>query len=650
MIKPKFSFNYDGVPFSEICKKITETDNEMIYSLEDGLTVQLKKKYYTEYDATEWVIYWSYSGEGKSKMLSQINDCDILVNLPEYIHKFKGDRLTDGAPKIIKMKGCVPGFKYRCDDELSATEFSFHDDYIWNEGQSLEYTNTGGVPSNGMMPFFEINQGDKGAIIAIGWTGGWKAQFTKHKEGIVAKTGMKRAEFCLNQGECIRTTSFLVMEYDNGSENASNKFRRLIKNHFSCKARRNRKKNYLVANELWGGLTSEEMIKRIGEYKKYGIVFDQEWIDAGWYGSSKKCDDAFEGDWASFTGDWYMNPRIHKNEMLDVKEACESAGMRLMFWIEPERILEGTDSFVKHPEYVLRLKDEKTGKDSPHCLMDLGNDAAREYVFEMVCHFVDSLNMECFRQDFNFEPELYWDANEEEGRKGIREIKHVMGLYRLWDDLLEKYPDLMIDNCASGGRRIDIETLKRAIPFFRSDYQCEFNPEPDVTQTHGTNISRYLPYTGCTTKVKSDTYSARSTYASSWGGAFYNAVFQSMTDADFKWAKAILEEYRSVRKYFSCDFYNHGAKTMEQSSWGIWQYDDFGNEGIIMAFRRCKSPMETAIINLKGIDRQADYEFFCYDNKETKVISGAELLKDGFSIRLDKKYSSALIKYRRKNI
>ena len=60
--------------------------------------------------------------------------------------------------------------------------------------------------------------------------------------------------------------------------------------------------------------------------------------------------------------------------------------------------------------------------------------------------------------------------------------------------------------------------------------------------------------------------------------------------------------------------------------------------------------METAIINLKGIDRQADYEFFCYDNKETKVISGAELLKDGFSIRLDKKYSSTLIKYRRKNI
>lgn len=647
MIQPKFSFNYGDVPFSDLCKKLAETEEKIVYGTEDGLEVSLQKRFYKEYDATEWVIYFKYTGEGKSKILSNLCDCDVLVSLPEYVHKFKGDRLTDGAPKVIKMKGCVPGLKYRCDDEESSTEFSFHEDYIWNVGQNLEYTNTGGVPSNGMMPFFEVNQGNKGAIIAIGWSGCWRAEFVKQKDGIEVKSGMKRAEFYLNKDESIRTTSTLIMEYDAGSENASNKFRRLIKENFSCTARRNRKKNYLLANELWGGLTSEEMIKRICEYKKYGIIFEQEWIDAGWYGNSKKCDDAFEGDWASFTGDWYMNPRVHKKEMTDVKEASEDAGMRMMFWIEPERIIEGTESFKSHPEYVIRVKDEKTGEYSPHCLMDLGNDDARKYVFDTICSFADSLNMECLRQDFNFEPEIYWEANEEKGRRGIREIKHVMGLYKLWDDLLEKYPEFMIDNCASGGRRIDIETLKRAIPFFRSDYQCEFNPEPDVTQTHGTNISRYLPYTGCTTKVKSDTYAARSTYASSWGGAFYNTVFQTMDDSDFKWAKGILDEYKSVRKYFSCDFYNHGATTIDQSSWTIWQYDDLGNEGIIVAFRRCKSPMNTATIELCGIDFKADYEFFCYDTQKTSRISGEELLKHGFSINLNEKYSSALIKYRR---
>ena len=86
---------------------------------------------------------------------------------------------------------------------------------------------------------------------------------------------------------------------------------------------------------------------------------------------------------------------------------------------------------------------------------------------------------------------------------------------------------------------------------------------------------------------------------------------------------------------------------MDQSSWTVWQYDDCGNEGIIMAFRRCKSPMKTTVINLRGIDIGADYEFICCDSGETRRVSGRDLSKQGFEIELDKKYSSTLIKYRR---
>lgn len=645
MITPNFSFKYGGADFNELGLALMNEGGDSVYRTDDGLEITLKKKLYEEFDASEWVVNFSYMGEGKSKTLSEIYDGDFKIELPECIHSFMGDRFVEGETKIVSMKGCVPGLKYRIDDEESSTEFSFHDNYIWREGQKLEFANIGGVPSDGQMPFFEINQGDKGAIIAIGWTGGWRAEFSKRDDGIEVRTGLKSAEFYLNKGETIRTSSVLVMEYDGDRESAYNKFRQLIKNHFSCTARRGRKKNYILANELWGGLTSEEMIKRINEYKAYGIVFEQEWIDAGWYGNSKKCDDAFEGDWASFTGDWYMNPRVHKNNMLDVKEACEDAGMRMMLWIEPERIIEGTETSKEYPGYLLRA-NEDNGEVSIHCLMDLGNDDALNYVFDTVCGFIDSLNIECYRQDFNFHPEKYWRANEEEGRLGILEIKHVMGLYKFWDMLLAKYPDLLIDNCASGGRRIDIETLKRAIPFFRSDYQCEFNPEPDVTQTHGTNISRYLPYTGCTSKVKSDTYAVRSTYASSWGGAFYNTVFQTMDEEDFIWAKNIVEEYKSVRKYFSCDFYNHGATTMEQTAWTIWQYDDCG-EGIIMAFRRIKSPVKAVVVDLKGIDENATYEFVLTDKNETQILSGSEIIKNGYEISLENKYSSEIIKYRR---
>jgi alpha-galactosidase len=41
------------------------------------------------------------------------------------------------------------------------------------------------------------------------------------------------------------------------------------------------------------------------------------------------------------------------------------------------------------------------------------------------------------------------------------EIRYVEGLYRMWDDLRKTHPRLFMDNCASGGRRIDLETCSR---------------------------------------------------------------------------------------------------------------------------------------------------------------------------------------------
>ena len=85
---------------------------------------------------------------------------------------------------------------------------------------------------------------------------------------------------------------------------------------------------------------------------------------------------------------------------------------------------------------------------------------------------------------------------------------------------------------------------------------------------------------------------------------------------------------------------------MEQTAWTIWQYDDNG-EGIIMAFRRIKSPVKSVSIDLKGIEKKFNYEFTIIDSGEKKIISGEKLINEGFEIILDKKYSSLIIKYRR---
>ncbi len=93
----------------------------------------------------------------------------------------------------------------------------------------------------------------------------------------------------------------------------------------------------------------------------------------------------------------------------------------------------------------------------------------------MLKEHISELKPDCLRIDFNFSPLPFWRENDAQDRNGITEIKYINAFYRLWNILPDQFPNLIIDNCASGGRRIDIETLKRSVPLWRSDLVCPAN-------------------------------------------------------------------------------------------------------------------------------------------------------------------------------
>ena len=90
-------------------------------------------------------------------------------------------------------------------------------------------------------------------------------------------------------------------------------------------------------------------------------------------------------------------------------------------------------------------------------------------------------------------------------RQGITEIKHVTGYLEYWDELRRRFPNLLIDTCASGGRRNDLETLRRAVPLWRSDFAYE--PAGMQQLTYG--LSLWVPFFG-TAVNSSDPYVFRS--------------------------------------------------------------------------------------------------------------------------------------------
>ena len=628
-MKPNFSFLYNGEKYDYSAFQ----NNQCV--IDDTLTVTLQAKEYEAYNAAEWVLYFENKSNRNSGLISDIWDCDVTYDLGEIPEKRNGYMAKPGNIFVKTMNGMVPGEYYWENDKVSSEEYQFNDIYLHN-GRTRKFQNICARSSEGMMPFFTLEYKDKGFISAVGWTGSWKTEFARQDSAVSYKSGLQKTKFYLKGGEKVRTSSVLLMEFSE-TEDKFNKFRRLIKNHFSHKACTKATREGLMACEMWGGLPSEEIKKRLREFETYGIRFEDLWMDAGWYGQCTKCDDAFSGDWGQHTGEWEINQRVHPNLLTDVIETANTVGMNLMLWFEPERVTSHVPVFKEHPDWFINLPN-----NGSH-ILNYANEEALQWVFRTVSDYIEKLGMSCYRQDFNTNLQLYFDQNEEENRIGIMEIQHIMGMYRLWDMLLEKYPHLLIDNCASGGRRIDIETIKRSIPFFRSDYQCNFNENSDVLQVHNVGISHYLPYNGCTTKTKSDMYAVRSAFSSSWGGAYYNAIFQSMEEEDFVWAKKASDEYLRIRHYYTMDFYNHGSAILDDTAWAIWQYHDYEkDEGMVMAFRRSNSPFESVEIALKGLSENKEYTY------ESLDAAAFESNNQNLKITLPEKRSSTIILYKSK--
>ena len=618
--RPAFSFKYGD-------RVVTGNSSVLV---DERLKVTVEATEYPQFNAVEWVLWFENPSSEKSAVLSEMCDGDFLVPLPPAPRKFQGDISMPGERALVTMSGCVSGIDYATSDVNSAREFSAVTRYFrLKGGKGNEYvvSNDSARSSENQMPFFEVTQDGQGAIVAIGWTGAWRAKFTNGADGVRVAAGLAQARFYLEPGEKLRTSRILVMNYAKG-EDSGNKFRRLMRKHISHVASRPGTREGLFAFELWGGLPTDERLRRIRRLKAEGLAFEDLWIDAGWYGDSKKCDDAYTGDWGRWTGDWIPNARIHPKGMEDVRDAAKDAGMGIMLWFEPERVAKTSKFAQEHPDLLL----------GP--LLYYGNERARTFVRDLVAGFAERFDFSCYRQDFNFNPDAVMRSHDAADREGITQIRHFTGLYRMWDELRARRPRMIIDNCASGGRRIDIETLRRSVPFFRSDYQCAFNASAEVLQAHNVGISRLLPYHGCTTKLN-DVYDLRSAYSSSHGVAYWCAIFQDEEKVDWNAARKCCNEYLRIRTYFPCDFYNHGSEGLDPAAWAIWQYNDpERKEGVVLAFRRSESPSSRASVRLKGLPNGAAVEV---ENLDTGAKS---TVTDELEIVLPERRSSVVLLYR----
>jgi len=422
----------------------------------DGLEVCVEYSEYRDYPVTELTAFFTNTGD---------TDTDIISDI----------RIIDGT-----IEGQNPVFIHGNGDTCGYDGYEWYRDELSEE--KIRIMPRDGTSCNGAFPYMRLMFDGFGVNIAVGWPAMWYAELSGVTGGAAIGIGQKRCSFKIHPGETMRTPRVNLEAFAGDEIRGIQMWRRWYLDHIL--PRENGKPlppKYCMHVYMPNGkpeftdADEKNQVDGIYDYLSHGVHPDIWWIDAGWY----PCD----YDWGR-TGTWYPDPKRFPNGLGPIGRACDENGIQLLLWFEPERVRTGTELEVNHPEWLLRCSHGDS-------LLNLGCRECCDYIIEAVDKVIKEGHVSVYRQDFNMNPEGNWVENEAEDRIGALENLHVQGYLRYWDALIARNPGLWIDSCASGGRRNDLETMRRAVPLHYTDVGYGDHP---VKQKQHREMFEWIPY------------------------------------------------------------------------------------------------------------------------------------------------------------
>ena len=616
---PPFSFVYDGRSSAGLLdqwgakrehRQLDDgrTEHTLTYAdTKTGLAVRVVAVEYHDFPTVEWTVYFRNTGAADTPLLTDLQAVDTWFR-----------RGKEGEFTLHHNTGSPAGPN---DYEPHATPL--------RPTARQRIATSGGRSTNSDMPYFNIAWPGQGVIVVLGWPGQWAAEFSRDDgTGLHVRGGQELTRFKLQPGEEVRTPLAVVQFWQGDLVRSQNIWRRWMLAHNLPRPGGKPMPTGLMmcTSDFYPGMRSNaaEEMRYVDAYVNAGVKLDYWWIDAGWY----PCEP--EG-WPR-VGTWEPDPTRYPKGLKEVADYVHGKGLKLVVWFEPERVHAGTWLAENHPEWVLG------GKQGG--LLNLGNADARTWLTEHVDRMLTEQGIDLYRQDFNMDPLGYWRGHDPPDRQGITEIRHVEGYLAYWDELRRRHPDMPIDTCASGGRRNDVETLRRAVPLLRSDYRFE----PVGTQGHTYGMAQWIPYFG-TGVMDTDDYVVRSHWCPWLGIGRDRPQRQGLDWTDYH---RMVGQWRRVCDYMLGDYYPLTSYSLDHDVWMAWQFDrPERGEGMVQVFRRGESPYESARFPLRGLEPGAQYTLTDLDTGRAQQLAGRQLMQEGLPITIPQRPHAAVLLYQK---
>lgn len=296
------------------------------------------------------------------------------------------------------------------------------------------------------------------------YSGNFLAQTSMdHPDNIRTVIGIHPTDFCwkLESQEEFQSPEAVLVYTAEGIGAMTRNFHDLYRKHLIRGKYSNKKRPILLNN--WEATYFDFDTKRLlgiaTEASKLGI--EMLVVDDGWFG--KRNNDS------SSLGDWFVNEDKIKGGLHHLVSEVNKLGMKFGIWMEPEMISPDSDLYRAHPDWAIATPGRKAGLRRSQYVLDLSRQEIVDSIFSMIASVLHSANIEYVKWDMN-------RALAELGSTGLpasrqEELSHryVMGVYQLQERLLQEFPDLLLENCSSGGGRFDPGMLYYSPQIWTSD-------------------------------------------------------------------------------------------------------------------------------------------------------------------------------------
>ncbi len=544
-----------------------------------NIQVTLVFTFYPSHGVSEWTVWFENTGDETSGVLENVYTQMVLEGEKPILRGILGDH--DNQYRSYAR-------------DLSQEEVHFISD--------------SGRATHGNFPYFNLEYGEGGAMLVIGWGGTWSADFeTDGNQTVYTARSVNGLCTCLKPGEKIRTALFVYAPYTVRNEYYATNFWRswfVECNLPPADAAGTRIEPFstsCLSNDTGLPNSDGSISERYYTWKptlekmaEVGVRTDIRWFDAGWYVAPDLSSP--EKDWWGTVGTWELDPvKWPGKTFLESTEYARERGMRTLMWFEPERVTD-VPSLVRNfgydPSWAIYLE----GSDA--ISNNIGIPECFDWTVERICKVLRENKVEIYREDNNSDPGRLWkhlDSMEGKNRTGITECRFIDAHYRMWDAFIECTLGHggcgFVDSCASGGGRNDLESLRRGIPFLRSDAD---RTTTALRLSMTTSFNKWVPFCGANTKEKageldatgrSDVYTWRASYLPALN---VDSQFTQDPDQDFSILRFGLEEWAKVKPYLLKEFYvltPWHDKTQKDGFTAYCFWDAEEEKGVLFLFR-----------------------------------------------------------------